>query len=104
MLDVVLPSTISGVAAALFLGLGRALGEAIAVTQVVGAGSAVHTSLFKTGDTLASRIAAQFPGVSALHTSALFYCALILLVIGAVTNLMAQWISRHFDPARMAAR
>ncbi len=59
---VVLPSTGSGLVAATFLGLGRALGEAIAVTQVIGAGSAIHASLFRTGDTLASRIADQYPG------------------------------------------
>ena len=58
------------------LGLGRALGEAIAVTQVIGAGNVIHRSLFSTGDTLASRIAAQFPGaVSKLHISSLFYLA-----------------------------
>ena len=51
---VVLPSTASGVAAASFLGLGRALGEAIAVAQVIGAGAEIHASLFQTGDTLAA--------------------------------------------------
>ena len=56
----VLPSTASGVVAATLLGLGRALGEAIAVTQVIGAGLRIHASLFKTGDTLAARIAEQF--------------------------------------------
>jgi phosphate transport system permease protein len=95
---IVLPSTASGVAAAAFLGLGRALGEAIAVTQVIGAGSDVHASLFRTGDTLASRIAAQFQGAtSRLHTSALFYLAVLLLAIGLITNLLAQWIGRRFD-------
>ena len=59
---VVLPSTASGVIAASLLGLGRALGEAIAVTQVIGAGSEIHASLFETGDTMAGRIANQFPG------------------------------------------
>ena len=52
---VVLPSTASGVIAACLLGLGRALGEAIAVTQVIGAGSTINASLFKTADTLAAR-------------------------------------------------
>jgi phosphate transport system permease protein len=95
---IVLPSTASGVAAAACLGLGRALGEAIAVTQVIGAGTAVHASLFRTGDTLASRIATQFQNAtSPLHTSAMFYLALLLLVIGLVTNLLAQWIGRRFD-------
>jgi phosphate transport system permease protein len=102
---VVLPSTASGVAAACFLGLGRAVGEAIAVTQVIGAGNAINWSLFATGDTAASRIAAQFPGADpGLHKSSLFYLAVILLVIGLATNLIAQWISRHFEYQVSAAR
>jgi phosphate transport system permease protein len=101
---IVLPSTASGVVAATCLGLGRALGEAIAVTQVIGAGTEIHASLFRTGDTLASRIATQFPNsTSALHTSALFYLAVILLAVGLATNLLAQWIGRRFDPRRLAA-
>jgi phosphate transport system permease protein len=101
---IVLPSTASGVAAAACLGLGRALGEAIAVTQVIGSGTGVHASLFRTGDTLASRIATQFPNaVSRLHTAALFYLAVILLAIGLVTNLAAVWIGRRFDHRRVAA-
>jgi phosphate transport system permease protein len=95
---IVLPSTASGVAAAAFLGLGRALGEAIAVAQVIGAGRAIKGSLFETGDTLAARIALQFPGAfSDLHKASLFYLAVILLAIGVVTNLFAQWIGRRFD-------
>jgi phosphate transport system permease protein len=77
---VILPSTASGVAAASFLGLGRALGEAIAVTQVVGAGSQIHASLFRPGDTLASRIAGQYPGATTkLLIASLFYLGVILL-------------------------
>jgi len=94
---VVLPSTASGVIAAAFLGLGRALGEAIAVSQVIGAGTAIHASLFMTGDTLASRIANQWPGTSRMHVASLFYLAVILLVIGLLANLMAQRIGRRFD-------
>ena len=71
---VILPSTASGVIAASLLGLGRALGEAIAVAQVIGAGSVINASLFKTGDTLAARIANQFPApLTQLHQASLFY-------------------------------
>lgn len=102
---VVLPSTSSGVVAASLLGLGRALGEAIAVSQVVGAGSEVHASLFKTGDTLAARIANQFPGAGpGLFQSSLFYLGVILLVIGLISNLVAQWIGRRFSYQGVAAR
>jgi phosphate transport system permease protein len=100
---VVLPSTGSGVIAASLLGLGRALGEAIAVTQVIGAGASINASLFKTGDTLASRIANQFPGaITELHQSSLFYLGVILLAIGLLSNLAAQWIGRRFDYRRLA--
>jgi phosphate transport system permease protein len=95
---VVLPSTASGVIAASILGLGRALGEAIAVAQVIGAGSEIHASLFKTGDTLAARIANQFPGAATdLLKSSLFYLGVILLVIGLISNLLAHWIGRRFS-------
>ncbi len=98
---VILSSSRPGIAAALILGLGRALGEAIAVTQVIGSATASPTSLYQPGDTLASRIAAQFQGaVSNLQISALFYLAAILLVIGLVTNLIALWIVRRFESAR----
>jgi phosphate transport system permease protein len=102
---VVLPFSASGVAAAAVLGLGRALGEAIAVTQVIGAGNLIHASLFQTGDTLASRIADQFQGAtSKLHIASLFYLGFILLVIGLFANIAAQWIARRFDVSRVAAR
>jgi phosphate transport system permease protein len=100
---VVLPSTASGVASAACLGLGRALGEAIAVTQVIGAGNEIHASLFETGDTIASRIAGQFSNaLDKLNTSSLFYLALILLAISLATNLGAQWIARRYDVRRLA--
>jgi phosphate transport system permease protein len=102
---VVIPSAASGVIAAAFLGLGRALGEAIAVTQVIGAGDLIHASLFQTGDTLASRIADQYPGATTkLQIASLFYLGLILLVIGLLANIAAQVIGRRFDVRRVLAR
>lgn len=101
---IVLPTTSSGVVAACILGLGRALGEAIAVSQVIGAGSEIQSSLFKSGDTLASRIALQFPGaLTELHKASLFYCGVILLVIGLAANLIANWIGRRFGYAGAAS-
>jgi phosphate transport system permease protein len=94
---VILSSSRPGIAAAVILGLGRALGEAIAVTQVIGAGWSIQWSLFPTGDTLASRIAGQYQGAaSKLQVSSLFYLAAILLVIGLVANLFAQVIVRRY--------
>ncbi|HEX6687927.1 MAG TPA: phosphate ABC transporter permease subunit PstC [Solirubrobacterales bacterium] len=102
---VVLPTTASGVTAASLLGLGRALGEAIAVTQVIGAGSEIHANLFETGDTLAARIANQFPGaITEMHIASLYYLGVILLVIGLLSNFLAQWIGRRFDYSRNVAK
>jgi phosphate transport system permease protein len=102
---VVLDSSRAGIGAATILGLSRALGEAIAVTQVIGTGSTITASLFQNGDTLASRIAEQFIGtVSRLQTASLFYCALVLLVMELIANLAAQLITRRFQKRRGLAR
>jgi phosphate transport system permease protein len=98
---VVLPYTRGGVVAAVILGLGRAVGEAIAVTQVIGGLLGIHVSLFQSGDTLASRIAAQYQGAATnIQVASLVYLALILLVISLITNFTAQLIVRRFDLQR----
>jgi phosphate transport system permease protein len=98
---VILPATRTGITAAIILGLGRALGEAIAVTQVIGGGTEISKNNFGPSDTLASKIAASYQGAaSGLEASSLLYLAAILLVIGLFTNLAAQIIVRKFDPLR----
>jgi phosphate transport system permease protein len=100
---VILPATRSGIAAAVILGMGRAVGEAIAVTQVIGGGTRIGWSLFPPADTLASKIASSYQGAgSALETSSLLYLAAILLVLGLIANFVAQVIVRRFDPLRGA--
>jgi phosphate transport system permease protein len=97
---VVLDSTRAGLVAATILGLSRGLGEAVAVTQTIGAGSSINANLFTTGDTIASRIAEQFPGQTALHTASLFYAALVLLVMEVAVNFAAQAIVRRFERSK----
>jgi phosphate transport system permease protein len=93
---VMFPYARGGVAAALILGLGRALGEAIAVTQVIGGGVFIHWNLFGGGDTLASKIAASYQGSTTnLQTASLVYLALILLVFSLGMNLLARWVVRR---------
>ena len=78
-----------GISAAVLLGLGRAFGEAIAVTQVIGGGNSINRSLFAPGDTLASRIAEQYQGAtSQLQVRSILYLGAILLVISLVTNVV----------------
>jgi phosphate transport system permease protein len=93
---VVFPYSRGGVAAAVILGFGRAIGEAIAVAQVIGAFTGISVNFFHPGNTLAANIALNAQGSSSgLETSSLIYCALILLVFSIVVNLLAQWIVRR---------
>jgi phosphate transport system permease protein len=95
---VVLPYTRGGVAAAIFLGMGRAVGEAIAVTQVIGGTSHITLNLFQTGDTLASRIAAQYlAAATKIHIAALVYLGAILLVYALVANFLAQVVVNRVE-------
>jgi phosphate transport system permease protein len=99
---VVVPTVRGGVVAAVILGLGRALGEAIAVTQVIGNFIPLHLSLFSSGDTIASRLANQYQGATTnLQISSLIYLALILLVITFLTNLGAQRVIKRFEFQRI---
>jgi phosphate transport system permease protein len=101
---VVLSTTVSGVSAAVVLGLGRALGEAIAVSFVIGDSDQHSTSLLQPAGTLAARIADQFEGATnALQVSSLFYCGLILVVIALLTSVAARVIAGRFDVERSMA-
>src|SRR4029453_6612400 len=88
---VIFPYARAGIAAAMILGLGRAVGEAIAVTQVIGNNEAITWDLFEPGDTLASKIASGYVGATSnLQISALVYLAVILLAFSLVVNLVAR--------------
>ncbi|MGI8904784.1 MAG: phosphate ABC transporter permease subunit PstC [Solirubrobacteraceae bacterium] len=92
----ILPYARPGIVGGLILGLGRALGEAIAVTQVIGGTQGIHSSLFGPADTLASRIASEYQGAtSTLQVSSLFYLSAILLVIALLVNAGARLIVRR---------
>ena len=92
---VVLPTTRSGISAACVLGFGRAIGEAIAVSQVVGGVPVAPLNLFAGGHTIGAEMADALPGsISPLNTSSLFYLAALLLVLGLGTNIAAQRIGR----------
>ena len=95
---IVLPSTASGVGAAVMLGLGRALGEAIAVSFVIGDVTQIHASLFDPGSSIAAQIANDFLGaVNPLETASLFYIGFILVVIAMLTSIAARGIAGRFD-------
>jgi phosphate transport system permease protein len=93
---VVLPYSRPGIVAAVILGLGRAVGEAIAVTQVIGNSAGIHGNLFLPADTLASRIANTYQGAStALTVSSLSYFAVILFMLSLIFNTVARILVRN---------
>jgi len=87
----VLPFGTSGIIGAIILGLGRALGETIAVAMVIGNRPVISSSLFMPSSTLASVIANEFvEATSELNSAALIELGLVLLLLGLVLNLAAR--------------
>lgn len=92
--QVLLPYGLSGILGAIILGLGRALGETMAVTMVIGNNTIEQSgSLLLPGATLASVIANEFAeAVTKVHTSALIELGVILFVITLLLNIVARFL------------
>lgn len=96
---VILPYSRSGIVGASILGVGRALGEAIAVALVIGHTARIGASLFGSADTVASRLVSDYQGAtSSLQISSLAYLAAILLVLALAVNVVARLIVRRSAP------
>jgi phosphate transport system permease protein len=97
---VLLPAASSGIIGAIILGLGRALGETMAVAMVIGNSSIISPSLLAPGYTIPAVLANTFPeAFEKLHIGALMYLALILflitLAVNSVAALLVQFINRN---------
>lgn len=90
ILQIILPAASSGIIGGIMLALGRALGETMAVTMLIGNSNKVDLSVFKPSNTVSSLLANQFAEASGLQVAALMYAALILFVITLVVNILAQ--------------
>lgn len=90
---VVLPYGRTGIFGAIVLGLGRALGETMAVTMVIGNRHEISLSVVEPGYTIAAAIANEFAeAVSDIHLSALVYAGLALFTITVLINALARWL------------
>jgi phosphate transport system permease protein len=88
--NVLLPSASSGILGAVILALGRALGETMAVTMVIGNSIQISPSLLAPGYTIPSLLANQFAeAIDKLHIGALMYLALVLFALTLVVNMIA---------------
>ena len=94
-----------GIVGAVILGLGRALGETMAVTMVIGNTPEIHKSLLSNGATMASVIANEFSeAVTDLHRSALIEIGLALFIVTIFVNALARllvWAVTRGAPARV---
>lgn len=90
ILQIVLPAASSGIIGGIMLALGRALGETMAVTMLIGNSNKLDTSVFAPSNTVSSLLANQFAEASGLQVAALMYAALVLFVITLVVNVLAQ--------------
>jgi phosphate ABC transporter permease protein PstC len=98
----VLPYSWGGIAGASMLGLGRALGETIAVVLVIGNAPQIGETIFSQGYTLAAVIANEF-GEAANdpeHKAALIACGLVLFILTLVVNFFARWIVTRSERRR----
>ena len=102
----VLPYARAGIMGATILGLGRALGETMAVTMLIGNSPTISASLFSPGYSLPAVIANEFAEASgSLHTGALAALGLILFAVTLLLNIAARLLVRvsRRGPARVAA-
>jgi phosphate transport system permease protein len=91
VMTAVIPYAKSGIMGAVILGLGRALGETMAVTMVIGNRHEISASLFAPGYTMAAAIANEFTeAVGDIHLSALAYVAFLLFVVTVMVNAAAR--------------
>ncbi len=89
----VLPYASSGILGGVILGLGRALGETMAVTMVIGNRHEISSSLFSPGYTMASLIANEFSeATNDMHLSALMAVGAVLLALTLAVNMLARWL------------
>ncbi|ESQ91197.1 phosphate transporter permease subunit PstC [Asticcacaulis sp. AC460] len=89
---VLVPYVQKGLVGAVMLGFGRALGETMAVTFIIGNSHAFPTSLFSSSSTLASTIANEFGEASGMHASALIALGLVLFLITFAVLAVARWL------------
>jgi len=97
---VVLPYTQKGVVGGIMLGLGRALGETMAVTFVIGNANRLPTSLFSPGTSIASTLANEFGEAADFHLSTLFALGLLLFVITFVVLAAAKIMIMRAEKAK----
>jgi phosphate transport system permease protein len=95
--NIILPAAISAITGGVMLALGRAMGETMAVTMIIGNALNFNLSLLAPGNTISSMLANQFGEADGIQVSALMYAALILMILTFAVNILAQWVVRRLS-------
>jgi len=95
----VFPRVRSGLVGAVMLGMGRALGETIAVALVIGSNQKIDSHIFHAGDSMASVIAHEFGEAASqpLYRASLIGLAVLLFVFTLIVNMLARWITNRAE-------
>ena len=97
ILNVMLPAAISGIVGGVMLALGRAMGETMAVTMIIGNSNTFSWSLLAPGNTISAMLANQFGEADGSQVSSLMYAAFILMILTLAVNLLAQWLVKRLS-------
>lgn len=100
IIKVIFPKSASGIFAGIVVSFGRALGEGIAVTMLIGNVNAVPGHLFDSGNTLAGIIVNEFNQAGGLQFSSMVYLGLILMIITFVANSIGRFLNRKMFSRR----
>jgi phosphate transport system permease protein len=95
--NIILPAAISSIMGGVMLALGRAMGETMAVTMIIGNSMKFSLSLLAPANTISSMLANQFGEADGIQVSALMYAALVLMVLTFVVNIGAQWVVQRLS-------
>jgi len=97
ILQILVPAASSGIIGGIMLGLGRALGETMAITMLIGNSNQISWSLTDPATTISALLANQFAEASGLQVSALMYAAFMLSVITLAVNILAQIVVKQLQ-------
>ena len=97
VLNVLLPAAISGIVGGVMLALGRAMGETMAVTMIIGNSNNFSPSLLAPGNTISAMLANQFGEADGSQVSSLMYAAFILMILSLSVNVFAQWLVKRLS-------
>jgi phosphate transport system permease protein len=97
LFSIILPAAVSSITGGIMLALGRAMGETMAVTMIIGNALNFSFSLLAPANTIASMLANQFGEADGIQVSALMYAALILMLLTFSVNVLAQWVVRRLS-------